>query len=45
MEKEKTNYKDLDPEKEFWKIEPPYPVQYAEISNGERIGYLDSVAG
>ncbi len=45
MEQKEINYKDLDPETEFWKINPPYPVQYAEISNGERIGYLDSLVG
>ena len=38
------NYQDLDPETEFWKIKPPYPLKYANISNGERLGYLDTGA-
>ena len=39
------NIKDLDPEKEFWKIKAPYPVEYAELSNGEKIGYMDTKQG
>ena len=37
------NKKHVD--EDFFKIKPAYPLKYANLSNGEKIGYLDSGKG
>ena len=42
MNKQKTKE---DFVKEFFEIEPPFPIQYAELSNGEKLGYMETGEG